>query len=295
MNLRKLGLILTCLMLLIGIGTAAHASEVDQGAQPLGKMQTFFKSNHFGKDWGFGLGVKTWTNDWSLPLEVKSSPTATTTTSIVQFDSDMEVAFIPTGLVRYKNFFIGGGYMPGTDYDFNQQTVNETTISQVNGERKEWDLNIGYFLTPNLAVTLGYKKIERELTLRDEGISKNVSYPLSAHAPIIGVATSLPINEKFSFYGNFAYGFLGGDSQYIVSGDSPNSMDLDGNYYLAELGFNYVIPIKTVVSGMTISLGYRFQRLDMEMTDTVGGAWNGSAGNQNDTTSGITFSVSASF
>ena len=293
MNLRKLGLILTCLMLLIGIGTAAHASDVDQGAQPLGKMQTFFKSNHFGKDWGFGLGVKAWANDWSLPLEVKSSPTTTTTTSIVQFDSDMEIAFIPTGLIRYKNFFIGGGYMPGTDYDFNQQTVNGTTISQVNGEREEWDLNIGYFLTPNLAVTLGYKNIERELNLH-EGATTDVSYPLSADAPIIGIAASLPINEKFSFYGNFAYGLLNGDAQYITLGDTTN-MDLDGNYYLAELGFNYVIPIKKVVSGITISLGYRFQRLDMEMTDTVGGAWNGSAGDQNDTTSGITFGVSASF
>lgn len=289
MNLRKLGLILTCLVLFIGTGTAAHASDVDQGAQPLGKMQTFFKSNHFGKDWGFGLGVKAWANDWSLPLELTKKDLGAT--FIHQFDSDMELAFIPTGLVRYNNFFIGGSYMPGTDYDFHQQTVSSTqTISQMKGEREEWDLNIGYFLTPNLAVTFGYKKIERELTF-DLDNNNVVSYPLSADVPIIGLAASLPINEKFSFYGNFAYGLLGGDAQFIEN--SVNDMDLDGNYYLAELGFNYVIPIKKVVSGITISLGYRFQRLDMEMTN--GKTWNGSAGDQNDTTSGISFGVSALF
>ncbi len=175
MNLKKLGLILACLMLLIA--TAAHADN-DQGAQPMGKMETFFKSNHFGKDLGFSLGVKTWLCEWSLPVEMASaldqngSPIITDT-QILQFESDTELTFIPTFMVRYRNFFIGGTYLPEKAFDFTSQnhTFSLTadpeleganlalpTELTVSGERREWDLNIGYFITSNFAVSLGYKR-----------------------------------------------------------------------------------------------------------------------------------------
>jgi len=287
MNLRKLGLILACLAMLIGIGTAAHASDMDQGAQPLGKMQTILKSNHFGKDWGFALGIKTWVNTWSLPVKLlmkydDESWVKEEDRNIVQFESDTEMAFIPTFMVRYKNFFVGGSYFPETEYDFSEQnwgpTINgillDDTTFKPSGERKEWDLNCGYFLNQNFAVSLGYKKLDRSYTSiikRDN--EDDISYPFSKsiNAPIVGVAASVPIGKKFSFSGNLAYGWVNGDE--------------DGNYYLAELGLNYIIPMKKVVSGIIINAGYRFQRLDLDS----------SVGDMNDSTSGFVFGANIHF
>lgn len=305
MNLRKLGLILACLVMLTGIGTVAHASDVDQGAQPLGKMQTILKSNHFGKDWGFALGVKTWASEWSLPVELPTTVEFVNSNSnfnfniknynIVQFESDTEMAFIPTFMVRYRNFFVGGSYFPETEYDFSGQSwgftildssttspfgVGVNTTIKPSGERKEWDLSCGYFFNQNFAVSLGYKKLDRSyvdtvtINLSSLGLPNyedDLTISQSINAPIVGLAASVPIGKKFSFSGNLAYGWLNGDA--------------DGNYYLAELGLNYIIPIKKVVSGITINAGYRFQRLEIDSF----------VGDQNDSTSGFIFGANVHF
>jgi len=305
MNLRKLGLILACLVLLIGIGTVAHASDVDEGAEPLGKMQTILKSNHFGKDWGFALGMKTWATEWTLPVGMDSTfnynnktgeISTTGQQEILQFESDTEVTFIPTFIVRYKNFFIGGSYFPETEYDFESQfhtyginitnavvTSDHTTAEySVSGERKEWDLNLGYFVTPNFAVSLGYKQIDRDYRqaydFQDSRWTdlKNIVSSESFKAPVLGLAALVPIGKKFSVSANLAYGRI-----Y----DSA-----DGNYYLGELGLNYMIPVQKIASAIAINVGYRFQRLDLDFSDE-----GFVVGDLNDTTSGFIFGLNVSF
>lgn len=95
----------------------------------------------------------------------------------------------------------------------------------------------------------------------------------SLNAPILGLSTVFPVKGKLNLYNNFAYGWIGGDA--------------DGNYYLGEVGLNYVIPLTKVVSAIIINLGYRWQRLDLD--------YNYSAGDQNDTTSGFNLGVTAPF
>jgi hypothetical protein len=171
----------------------------------------------------------------------------------------------------------------------------------VTGKREEWDVNLGYFLTPNVALSIGYKNLDRKV---DENIrvfdSENgnyysyYDYPQSVGAPIIGLAASLPISKGFNFYGNFAYGILSGDGKYTDNKDFNNKFDLDGNYYFSEIGFNYSFPIKQFA--LAINLGYRFQRLDMEAkAKASNGEGFGSAGDQHDSTSGFIFGLSMAF
>lgn len=259
-----------------------------KGHSPLGKMRTILKSNHFGKDWGFAIGIKTWNSAWSLPIELPielNNETFSETSNIIQFESDTQIIFLPTLMVRYKNFFVGGGYLPETEYDFSGQAWNLTVDGAPSGgqftyipsgERKEWDLSCGYFFNKYFAVSLGYKKLDRSYTpsVKIEDLKAPLpSGSESFNAPIVGVAASVPIGKKFSFSGNLAYGWINGDA--------------DGNYYLAELGLNYTIPIKKVVSGITISAGYRFQRLDLN--------YNRSVGDQNDSISGFVFGANVHF
>ncbi len=111
------------------------------------------------------------------------------------------------------------------------------------------------------------------LDVLDKPVKKKATFDESFHAPILGLAASVPISEKFGFYGNLAYGWINGDA--------------DGNYYLGELGLNYRIPIKKISSAIAVHAGYRFQRLELDFDTTTG--------DQSDTLSGFIFGVNVFF
>ena len=152
----------------------------------------------------------------------------------------------------------------------------------ISAERTEWDLNLGYMLTPNIALSIGYKSLSRsyesQASLTVAGYEDQYLdvAPLdeSLSAPILGLSAVLPIKGKLNLYSNFAYGFINGDA--------------DGYYYLGEMGINYVFPLtQKVVSAVILNLGYRFQRVDLD--------YNYPAGGQNDITSGFNLGVTAPF
>jgi hypothetical protein len=293
-------LILVCVVL---VGMCVKVKAADEGAAPTGKMQVLLESDQKNRDWKVMFGVKAWANEWDVPVEFR----AIDKTYILEFESDSAVTPIPALLVWYRNFFIGGSYLLDTDYDFTPQrlawwyiddgeVINNFTDLDVSGSRKEWDVNIGYFITPNIAVSLGYKSLERELTTTWTGVTDSTSfstlnYPLSVKAPIVGISASAPIKDKFNLYGNLAYGWLSGDATYEGT-DFTNNLDVDGNYVFGELGFGYTVPLqKKFASAVTINAGYRFQRLDMTLN---GGRW-GDSGDQHDSTAGFILGVGATY
>jgi hypothetical protein len=288
----KMFVLLACLLSL-GICANAHATaENGEGTAPMGTMQTVASSNHFSEDLGYAIGLKFWMNEWSLPVRLGSYYTSNA--AILQFDSDSEFAFIPTFMVRYRNFFLGGSYMPKTEYEYSTQSTVYTIFDSygrirgvdrnvdVSAERTEWDLNLGYMLTPNIALSIGYKNLKRSYDLQvsysaDGYENENIDAPTldeSLNAPIFGLSSVFPIKGKLNLYNNFAYGLINGDA--------------DGYYYLGELGINYVIPLtQKMVSAIIINLGYRLQRLDLD--------YGYPGGDQNDTTSGFNLGVTAPF
>jgi hypothetical protein len=310
MKVVKTVLVLVCVM---AMGIDVNAQAAENGAIPNGKMQPLLEVDSTGRDWKIMYGLKVWANEWSLPVELGAGDK----TYILEYESDSAITPIPAFLATYRNFFIGGSYLLETDYDFPKQqgkywyindrgeTVDDYYNLDISGSRTEWDLNIGYFLTPNIAVSLGYKNLERDLTLTTTfedipAIMKSI-YPLSVQAPIIGISTSAPVSDKFNLYGNLAYGWLSGDASYKYidveeNETETNDLDVDGNYLFGELGFGYFIPLEQkFASAVTINVGYRFQRLDMKLSSKEDeGSW-GHSGDQHDSTAGFILGVGASY
>lgn len=316
--------ILLICMVVCGPGGNAFAAEdnvssaqnaVQTSLAPGSQGQESSGRSHFGKNWTVMLGLKIWPNKWDLPVELFGYDNKT---YIHEFESGAELTYIPAVLIRYRNFFIGGSYLSETDYDFVNQNysnwgvednilyITGTTIS-VSGSRKEWDLNLGYFLLPNLAISIGYKNLDRDLDIFfiSEGYSSDgsqtdeiiddvfeASYPLSAYAPIVGLSASTPLVNRLNLYGNMAYGLLDGDAEYNYEG-GKNELTLDGEYVFAELGLSYTILLKRKsASAVTFNIGYRFQRLEMQFESKDGG-W-GHSGDQHDSTAGLIVGVCGS-
>ena len=312
MKVVKAMLVLVCIMAM-GIDVKGRAAENE--AMPNGKMQPLLEVDSTGRDWKIMYGLKVWANEWSLPVELGAGDK----TYILEYESDSAITPIPAFLATYRNFFIGGSYLLDTDYEFSkQQLKNYYTDAdsgedhgfiqniEMSGSRTEWDLNIGYFLTPNIAVSLGYKNLERDRTETTTfenipAIMKSI-FPLSVQAPIIGISASAPVSDKFNLYGNLAYGWLSGDASYKYIKDvktnetESNNFDVDGNYLFGELGFGYVIPLEQkFASALTINAGYRFQRLDMTFSNNEGDRHWGKSGDQHDSTAGFILGVGASY
>jgi hypothetical protein len=300
MSAKKTMLVLLCVT---AMGICIKGQAAAEKVMPTGKMQSLLELDSKERDWKIMYGLKVWENEWSLPVELRAGDKP----FILEYESDTAITYIPTLLVFYHNFFISGSYLLDTEYDFSDQQIKNYISDEdgdlgflqnidMSGSRKEWDLNIGYFLTPNIAVSLGYKNLERDLTLTSTVESTPILmkslYPLSVHAPIIGLTAYASVTDKLNFYGNLAYGWLGGDATYEAT-DFKNNLDVDGSYVFGELGFGYAIPFELkYASTVTINAGYRFQRLDMTFSD--GGAW-GKSGDQHDSTAGFVLGVAASY
>jgi hypothetical protein len=295
--------------MVMGISVTVQAQ--DERGTPTGKMQPLLESDNKGKDWKFMFGLKAWANEWSLPLEFGAGDR----TQIFEFESDTAFTPIPAFLVGYRKFFIGGSYLLDTDYDFTSQQYKFSYVNNnneiaytnwdfdVSGSRKEWDVNFGYFLTPNIALSLGYKSLEREMTYtfvweEDSNYYFRSKYPFSVSAPIIGISASAPVNDQFNLYGNLAYGWLSGDATYEYRDENETgttNLDVDGTYLLGELGFGYAIPLQQkFASVVAINAGYRFQRLDMTFSGGGTRQW-GESGDQHDSTAGFVLGASAFF
>jgi hypothetical protein len=245
---------------------------------------------------------------------------------ITTMRSEREVTHIPVVSFRYKNFFVSGSYFPKTDYDFGTHKIDfeffpndwwivtggwvvydpdylESDLRvkvpveySVTAERSEWDITAGYYLSRNVAITVGYKKIKREYSqslevpsvshgdFEDEDfiIKEWEAYSYQSESVsegdglTLGIATSASIGGGFGVYGNFAYGWLESEdsvqeSSYTIEGEEKESLvsrpsiSFDNNYLVGEMGLAYSFRFKNpTINAASIYAGYRFQRYEFE-------------------------------
>src|SRR5687768_12196303 len=86
------------------------------------------------------IGLRVWRTDWQSWFGGDRYVEAETETSL-----------IPLLSLRYQEFLVSGSYLTSTDFTFSPT---------YKPERKEYDINFGYFLLPSLAATVGYKHME---------------------------------------------------------------------------------------------------------------------------------------
>ena len=185
--------------------------------------------------------------------------------NIFNRDSDTRTAFIPQLSMRAGSWLVSGSAFTEQTYKFKLNTAvplgfdNAGDLIDVELKRKEYDLNFGYYVSPNVALVLGYKDWRNN--------SPDSSYQFQGKGPTIGATVSTPVGAGLNFYGNFAYGFPKVKTNASIPLDSAGGTDSfggekRGDYRLGEVGLAYPLgQASDSLKGLTVALGYRYQKL----------------------------------
>jgi len=269
------------LVLMLALLAAAGPSQAEEQSTPIGKDVTL------------AIGMKLWFNTWQ---SANGSVFNQQGTNVQTYVSDSNVAFIPSISLKIKNFFISTSYLGAPEYTFPSYTDTIVITSgptstaytlkhDITATRTESDTNIGWYVTPNLAFTLGYKIVTQEITDKQSGTGltarTSISKPTYA-GPTIGFIGSVPVGEGFGLYGNLALGKL--DMEY-----EGGTTTYDADYVSTEIGIGY----KEKSLPLSFTIGYRFQSIEQEMP-----AYNvlgTGAQISPDVTKGLTFGINLIF
>ncbi len=233
------------------------------------------------------LGLKLWYNTWETGF-FNNDPS--TGTNVISSTSDWKPALIPSFSVRYKDFVASMGYFTKTSYSFanfsDMQNLTccgpKNVTTAFSAKRDELDVNFGYFVAPQLAVTLGYKSVNQTYTVTESAPGVIFTPATSTSktkntAPTIGILGFAPLGGGFTLYGNGAFGPM---KSKFEDGSSAK-----GSYQSTELGVAHAFGN----SGLSASLGYKVQIIDVKDAVTTGNQ------RARDTTNGLIMGVTYTF
>lgn len=215
------------------------------------------------KDFHVTLSAKAWANDWNAWDLVSNAGTNSVVAS--------KVPFIGGVSVKYGDFFLSGNYSPETDYDFSRYAFAP------NGKRKEYDLSLGYYIHPQIALAVGYKNVRMSYYTPGVAVAPAVwEYKF----PMIGISANAPITNTQAFmYGSGAIG-IGGS--IAAPAFALPSGPKDPTYRAVELGLGYII-----TNGLAATIGYKYQELGL--------GWTNIRAKSRDVTSGLMFGLAYTF
>jgi hypothetical protein len=203
------------------------------------------------------VGVRAWNTQWdTFTYRVIGVGNQV----VIQAPADEKLVLVPLMSVRYGDFVGSLSMYPSTDHRFFDGEVRT---------RKEFDVNLGYYVSPGVAVTLGYKKLEQK--------GSNDTYELSG--PVAGVNGTAPLGGDFALYGAFGFGSM--------KSTSASTVKFDADYRLSELGVAYTLATPSISKALTFTLGYRTQVISSK--DAAVGQ------DGRDLTQGLTLGVIATF
>jgi hypothetical protein len=236
------------------------------------------------------VGAKLWANEWTswTPVQTSTAPIDV----IQSISSNSHVAVIPQISAFYDRWLVAASYFVGTDYSLGGD-INPVTPGQLSAliaTRKEADANLGYYIFPSLALTVGYKQIQQDFV----HIANPEYYKWTG--PTVGVTASAPLQgTPISMYGTFAYGRLGLHASSADFSTPPGHHYFNADYVLGELGVSYAI--RTPLRGLSFSmtLGYRAQIVSTRKFDVATGFGGFQPVDLHDVTQGPAFSLLARF
>jgi len=179
------------------------------------------------------VGARLWRVEWTSWFGAVGSPP-------IYLTADLETAVIPVASIRWKDFLLSGSYMLAKDFQF---PISNYPLT----ERKEYDVNLGYFVLPGLALSLGYKNVKYD--------TNDGTYRWDMKGATVGASGSAPMSPFLSLYGTFAYG-------RPKLKDNAVFNDVRAKYLLTELGLAWPLGHwSPSMNGMVITTGYRYQRI----------------------------------
>ena len=120
--------------------------------------------------------------------------------------------------------------------------------------RSEYDINLGYAVTPNLSAVVLYKAGKADIPAVVSGVNPIVVRDEQRlRGGGLGVSARYPFAENWSAYGSAAYGW--GRSKLTRSNER-----LSARYTVAEAGVGYRLP--GAWANVSLTAGYRYQEVD---------------------------------
>jgi len=248
-----IALLVLVTLLVMGLSGAAFAADTEE-------------TTKVGKNVYFTLGYKSWFNTWQTAF---NSYPPEGGANIMTITSDTVAAPIFSASLKISNLLIAGSFMTTPDYTFpvfedvlvtgpTPTTASPNSFLQykVTGSRKEQDINLGYYISPAIALTVGYKQVKQTYNDFDYNTSEFLGSSWTKYSgPIVGITGGGSLGAGFAFYGNFSFGVLKGEFE----GDSET---FNANYSSTELGIAY-----RPVSFLSFLVGYKYQTIDSKLSD----------------------------
>lgn len=193
-------------------------------------------------------GVRTWASRWDVPVLTRTLDPISMKLSDHYQTVLSETKFVPMPIVglRYGNWLGTLVYFPETSYSTSGALAADV-------KRKEYDINIGYYILPTLVISLGYKRADIDRA------SDLIASSYKLKGLLAGVSGSAPIADRLSLYGSFAYGLARETTESAL----PNGKDkFDADYKIGEIGLSYQLVRASgseFLKGVVLSAGYRAQ------------------------------------
>lgn len=209
-----------------------------------------------GSGMSFFLAQRLWFASWDLPVADSRIVAGGGAAAPVLQDSVTNVGMrktlpVTTLGVRVGPWTASASLSPWTRFKDDRLVTDSA-------RRYEYDLNVGYAVTPNIGVAAIYKSgrsesgVMRDSLYVDRSILSNKQ---KLRGLLFGVSGNSVIGENLVMYGNLAYG--PGKSS-LTSEPTPLDIKFDFRYTVSEVGFSYRIP-SIAFGNLALQAGYRIQ------------------------------------
>lgn len=219
----------------------------------------------------YTVGLRVWNAAWSTGLPtayavVTPGGAPAIAESLDNVQGKRRTEAFPSVAMRKDKFLASASYARfSTDFYAADTSVigpngmNVKTSRTDHLDRKESDITAGYFITPNVALSLGFKYAREDRTSAIAlGGGPQPVVDNTARALLLGAAAAFPIQQNLLFTGQIAYGPARIKTNYADPAlrDDTNS----ARYLISEIGVAYALGIKSAYfRSASIGLAYRTQ------------------------------------
>ena len=215
----------------------------------------------------FFFGVRPWIATWDVPLVhtqlviPTSGPPPVFRQHVLKAESNATVTPLLTLGARFNNLIVSVTSIPKTGFSSDGYTNDKV-------KRGEYDVSLGYALTPNILASIVYKRGEIDTLSTDYTTALNGGQAGRATVTglLLGLNANAPLREKLSLYGNFAFGPAQEKSNLP---DGNGRKKWNGSYWIGEVGLSYQLlaPAENTslgLSSLSLMLGYRAQTVSIK-------------------------------
>jgi hypothetical protein len=216
------------------------------------------------------VGFKVWHASWQSYLP--ASYTGTTASGGPAIGEDINLVeggertnVLPLIAISYGKYFMSASYGRFTSdfFSFTSPYINTGGGTVVTSRtdhfvRREGDISFGYFVTPEVGLSIGYKDAtENRTTMLGIAPQEAPLVRTKARVLLLGAIGSFPIQGKLRMYTQVGYGPARVQLRFA---NPTESYDTNGRYLIGEIGLSYpLLSNYQGISAATAAIGYRTQ------------------------------------